>query len=241
MLGRFTVKRSAKQEGESPFWISFSDLMTALMTLFLIVMAVTLIRVVVPLEGEKQRREDDIKAIMNQIMEVSKDENVTVNMNDHSIDIGRIVNFKNNDDSISAEGAVFLRRYIPQKILKALDSRPGTEWTRRIFVEGFTSKSGTYLHNLDLSLFRSRNVVCALFDPPGENETAISDADLDKIQKIFLVGGYSNSSIKADPAASRRVELKIEFWGLNEQKNLPEANLDKSNVREQQCVHLQRH
>lgn len=215
--------------------------MTALMTLFLIVMAVTLIRVVVPLEGEKQRREDDIKAIMNQIMEVSKDENVTVNMNDHSIDIGRIVNFKNNDDSISAEGAVFLRRYIPQKILKALDSRPGTEWTRRIFVEGFTSKSGTYLHNLDLSLFRSRNVVCALFDPPGENETAISDADLDKIQKIFLVGGYSNSSIKADPAASRRVELKIEFWGLNEQKNLPEANLDKSNVREQQCVHLQRH
>jgi OmpA family/Membrane MotB of proton-channel complex MotA/MotB len=240
MLGRFTVKRSAKQEGESPFWISFSDLMTALMTLFLIVMAVTLIRVVVPLEGEKQRREDEIKEIMNQIIEVSKDENVTVNANDHSIDLGRIVNFKNNDDSISPEGAIFLRRYIP-KILNALGSRPGQEWTRRIFVEGFTSQSGTYLHNLDLSLFRSRNVVCALFDPPGVNETAISDADLDKIQKIFLVGGYSNSSIKPDPAESRRVELKIEFWGLNDRREQPQVALEKSSVREQQCVHLQRH
>jgi len=80
-----------------------------------------------------------------------------------------------------------------------------------------------------------------LFDPPGVNETPITDADLEKIQKIFLVGGYSNSSIKPDPAESRRVELKIEFWGLNDRRDLPQVNLDKSNVREQQCVRLQRH
>lgn len=240
MLGRFTVKRNAKQEGESPFWISFSDLMTALMTLFLIVMAVTLIQVVVPLEGKKQQRENAIKEIMSQIVKASEGEDVTVNAEEHSIKLGKVVSFDNDVDSIDARGAVFLRRYIP-KLLSALNTNSGQLWTRRIFVEGFTSKSGTYLHNLDLSLFRSRNVVCALFDPPTENETPITDFDLEKIQQIFLVGGYSNSSIKSDPAASRRVELKIEFWGLNEQKSQPEANLEKSNVREQQCVHLQRH
>lgn len=45
MFSQIFKKRSNKSEGESPFWISFSDLMTALMTLFLVVMAVTLISI----------------------------------------------------------------------------------------------------------------------------------------------------------------------------------------------------
>lgn len=43
MLGnRYSKKPRPKDEGEKPFWISFADLMTALMTLFLVVMAVSL-------------------------------------------------------------------------------------------------------------------------------------------------------------------------------------------------------
>ena len=45
MFVRFLLKRGCKYEGESPFWISFSDLMSALMVLFLAVMAVTLVAV----------------------------------------------------------------------------------------------------------------------------------------------------------------------------------------------------
>jgi flagellar motor protein MotB len=214
--------------------------MTALMKLFLIVMAVTLIQVVVPLEGKKQQRETAIKEIMKNVSESLKDENVIVKTDEYRIDLGPVVHFDKEKDEIKAEGARSLRKIIP-KLLKSLDTETGREWTRRIFVEGFTDQSGTYLHNLDLSLLRSRNVVCALFDHPDENEIGISDTDLDKIQKIFLVGGYSNSSIKPDPAESRRVELKIEFWGLNDRNDVPQAHLDKSNVREQQCGHLQRY
>ena len=43
MLGnRYSKKPRSKGDGEKPFWISFADLMTALMTLFLVVMAVSL-------------------------------------------------------------------------------------------------------------------------------------------------------------------------------------------------------
>ena len=35
-------RKRAKEEAEKPFWISFSDLMTALMVLFLVAMAVAL-------------------------------------------------------------------------------------------------------------------------------------------------------------------------------------------------------
>ena len=42
MIGnRYAKKHRSKDEGEKPFWISFADLMTALMTLFLVVMAVS--------------------------------------------------------------------------------------------------------------------------------------------------------------------------------------------------------
>ena len=37
---RVVVKRNGRDEAEKPFWISFADLMTALMVLFLVVMLV---------------------------------------------------------------------------------------------------------------------------------------------------------------------------------------------------------
>jgi flagellar motor protein MotB len=46
MIGIKANKRKAnKEEAEKPFWISFSDLMTALMVLFLVAMVVALISV----------------------------------------------------------------------------------------------------------------------------------------------------------------------------------------------------
>ena len=42
---RVIVKRSGRDEAEKPFWISFADLMTALMVLFLVVMGVALLAV----------------------------------------------------------------------------------------------------------------------------------------------------------------------------------------------------
>ena len=46
MLGtRVLIKKNGRDEAEKPFWISFADLMTALMVLFLLVMSVALLAV----------------------------------------------------------------------------------------------------------------------------------------------------------------------------------------------------
>ena len=42
---RTVIKRGSKGEPEKPFWISYADLMTALMVLFLVVMSVALLAV----------------------------------------------------------------------------------------------------------------------------------------------------------------------------------------------------
>jgi outer membrane protein OmpA-like peptidoglycan-associated protein len=87
-------------------------------------------------------------------------------------------------------------------------------------IEGFTDEDGTYLYNLQLSLDRSRSVVCSLFQN-ASTANGLTQAQLRKVQELFLVGGYSFNSIKKDKAESRRVEFKIDFWGVGEAQTSP--------------------
>ncbi len=220
MLTRIVLKRGVRSEGESPFWISFSDLMSALMVLFLVVMAVTLISVTKSVTAEEEakiQREKDIKAVMAQIKRDSAEKSVSVDESTYRIDLGEVVRFDSGKFSITLEAAKFLRDYIPV-LLKAKSTAEGQEWMRRVVVEGFTDQDGTYLYNLELSLNRSRSVVCSLFAKPAAGERVLTEPELRQIQELVLVGGYSFNSIRHDKAASRRVELKIEFWGIDDKR-----------------------
>ena len=220
MFARIVFKKNGKQDGESPFWISFSDLMTARMTLFLVVMAVTLVSVTQGISAELKRkvqRENDIRSVMAMIREESKAfPAVKFDDSTYRIDIGEVVRFESGRFDIKPEAAAFIRRYIPV-VLNAQSSDLGRRWIRRIVVEGFTDQDGTYLYNLGLSLNRSRSVVCALFAPPGQSEPPLTDIQKRQIRDLFLVGGYSFNSIRANKEESRRVELKLEFWALDEE------------------------
>ena len=198
--------------------------MSALMSLFLLVMAVTLISVtkdVSSAEARKIEREKAIQELMNSIQEQSRIfSDVQVHPSSYRIDLGYEVRFDSNRSDISASGSRFLREYVPV-LLKVQASALGRKWIRRIVVEGFTDQDGTYLLNLALSLQRSRSVVCVLFDPPSPGETSLSDSQKEQIEDLFLVGGYSFNSMKASKDASRRVELKVDFWALDEARETP--------------------
>lgn len=62
MFGKSAAPARARDEGEKPFWISFADLMTAMMILFLVVMVASLSSVTQRIQqveqGEKQRGKD---------------------------------------------------------------------------------------------------------------------------------------------------------------------------------------
>lgn len=220
MLNRLVIKRGGKPEGESPFWISFSDLMSALMMLFLVVMAVTLVAVTRSITAEEQRkiqRESDIKELMSRIKERSRVfRDILVDETTYRINLRDKAHFDSGRSNIRPEDARFLREYVPV-LLDAQNSEIGRKWIRRIVVEGFTDQDGDYLYNLGLSLDRSRNVVCALFARPSHEEIILTDAQKRQIQDLFLVGGYSFNSMKASKEESRRVEFKIDFWALDEQ------------------------
>ena len=221
MLARVVLKRTHKPEGESPFWISFSDLMSALMVLFLVVMAVTLMSVtkeVTSAEQRKNQREQDISELMSTIRETSRAfPEVKVDESTFRIDLGDVVRFDSGRSDIPPAAARFLRQYIAV-LLSAQDSYLGRRWIRRIVVEGFTDQDGSYLYNLGLSLERSRRLVCVLFAQPHAGEAMLADAQKRQIRDLFLVGGYSFNSMKPSKEASRRVELKVDFWALDERR-----------------------
>lgn len=219
MLGRLVLKRGGKPEGESPFWISFSDLMSALMVLFLVVMAVTLVAVTDSLDKATKtqiERNAAIKKVMSLIAEDPSSSGVLVDRQNYRIDLGKQVRFESNSFVINASASEFLRHYVPV-LLRAKGTEEGQRWMRRVVVEGFTDEDGTYLYNLKLSLDRSRSVVCSLF-AKGNAGSSLTSEQLRQVQELFLVGGYSFNSIQKDKAASRRVEFKIDFWGVDEER-----------------------
>ncbi len=216
MIGlKLPVRKRARDEAEKPFWISFADLMTALMVLFLISVTVALFAVTQkPDEVAKQQaqRERDIQKLLNEIADAAK-EYPGIVVRDYSIDFGSRANFENNKSALSAEQAAMLRAFVPKVLSKVRDPL-GNKWFKRIVVEGFASQSGTYIHNLNLSLQRSERVLCVLLASSKSVPDALTDADRMLVRELFLVGGSSFNALKKSDEESRRIELKLEFLGF---------------------------
>lgn len=222
MFNKIFIKRGNKIEGEQPFWISYADLMTACMTLFLVVMAVTILALQKKYDNQmmqEKARRDSIESCSEELKNVAETKfpNAKIQYNNVDairIDLGSVVNFQSGKYEISSEGGQFLRSYIPS-VLATIKSKNCKAYFRRVVVEGYTDIDGSYMSNLLLSLMRSREVVCTL-SKPGEAGSMLTDAELKEVRNLFLVGGFSFNSLKKEKAESRRVELKLEFWQLNE-------------------------
>lgn len=230
MIGLKTAsRRPARDQAEKPFWISYSDLMTALMVLFLVAMAVALMAVTQGLqriEAEKKAREESIRSCMAEIGALAQQPAFRgVSVKDNSIEFGALAEFDYKGHDLTASRRDFLRRFVPQLLDVARGGHCST-WLKRVVVEGFASPEGSYLFNLNLSLQRSQRVLCVLLDSQADHAPSIDDRKL--IRKLFLVGGYSFNAVKLKAEESRRVELKLEFRELNErQESLPEIPWDE--------------
>jgi outer membrane protein OmpA-like peptidoglycan-associated protein len=213
------VARSPKDEAEKPFWISFADLMTALMVLFLLVMSVALLAVTKTVNEEEIKRAERLSAIENLLDQIVKATDrypgVTVDKSRSTIDFGDKARFDYARNQLTDNQAKLLREFVPD-VLAIARSDLGKKWLKRIVVEGFTDQSGTYLYNLNLSLQRSQRVLCVLLADPLPGEKPMTDDERERIRELFLVGGYSFNSLKSSPEASRRIELRLEFFGIEE-------------------------
>lgn len=219
MLGmRLPTRQKIREEGEKPFWISFSDMMSALMVLFLVAATVALLAVTRDLsevEKEKIEREQEIEAFMARMREALR-EFPGVSVRQRAIDFGDRARFASDSHQLTREQTNLLRAVVP-RVLEVAREPLGQRRFKRVIVEGFTDQRGSYLLNLNLSLQRSERVLCALL-VPGRGEAALSEADRAFVRERFLVGGFSFNAQKASMEESRRIELKLEFLDVDERR-----------------------
>jgi outer membrane protein OmpA-like peptidoglycan-associated protein len=212
-----------RDEAEKPFWISYADLMTALMVLFLVVMAVALLavtRTVTERDRQEQQHRDDIERILSRFEAVASEERfagISIDRSRSVIDFGSRAQFPFNRSTLTLEQQKLLREFVPAVLEKANDEL-GRRVLKEIVVDGFTDRTGTYLANLDLSLQRSQRVLCALFARPADDETPMSPEQLEQVRALFVVGGYSFNAAKETPEQSRRVEMRLQFLGVGESR-----------------------
>ena len=223
-------------EAEKPFWISFSDLMTALMVLFLVVMSIALLSVTQELQNYDERdreRDADIQKILK-MLDIAADDfaGIKINKNRFTIDFGPAARFESGKYNFSEEASQLLRGFVPH-ILNVAHTPEGERWIKRVVAEGFTDTDGSYLFNLDLSLKRAERVVCTLLSDKGNN--ILTQEQRDQVRDLFLVGGFSFNSSKSSKDESRRVELRIEFRSIDDSPVKPDHQPDNSVINIGNC------
>ena len=168
------------------------------------------------------------------------------------IDFGSRALFDKGRHELKLQQAQVLRDF-SEHLIDVLNDNAGVcrKWLKRVVVEGFTDNSGSYLYNLNLSLNRSQRVMCVLlsgeygttsrlatndqstFSDLGTSQRTISipqriePLPVEKqtlVKQLFLVGGYSSNSLKATDDESRRIELRIEFYQVDEDRSPPVAS-----------------
>ncbi|WP_085318306.1 OmpA family protein [Derxia lacustris] len=240
------VARKPRDDGEKPFWISFSDLMSALMVLFLVVMSVALLAVTKKISevdrGEAQRHAD-IEALMQEVRLVAA-QFEGVKVVGTTIDFGPRATFeREGQNTLSPAQNALLRSFTPLLLDRLRSSEAGKHWFKRAVVEGYASRSGSYLFNLNLSLQRSERVLCTLLTAAPPDAPLGSD-DRRMIAQRFFVGGASFNSLRDNPAESRRIEFKLEFKTRDERQleaagaapaGVDEAALDAALNPQERC------
>jgi outer membrane protein OmpA-like peptidoglycan-associated protein len=222
---RAVMPRRVRTDAEAPFWISFADLMTALMVLFLVVMGVALLAVtktVTERDQAQQQHRDDVARVVQRFADAARRyDGIRVDSQRHVIDFGDRARFAFGSSALAPQQQQVLRQFVPEMLALANDEL-GRRVLKRMVVEGYTDATGTYLANLNLSLQRSQRVLCAMFASDGANP--LSDDQKQDVRRLFVVGGYSYNDAKASDEQSRRVEMRLEFLEPGMRRDTPAAD-----------------
>lgn len=234
MFGR---QKSKKTGQANSYWQSYSDMMAALLLMFVLIMAFTLAqslktyeeKVRIQEEQQKilteqqkqleaqQKQIDDLIGVKTDIIkalnETFRNSNLRIDIDAQtgaiSLDSSILFGFDSAD--LSSEGTAFLKDFLPLyiSVLLSDEFRP---YISEIIIEGHTDTDGRYMYNLNLSQKRAYSVAAYCLD---ERTTFLPTNQLNDLRAIMTANGksYSNPIYNADGSVnaekSRRVEIKF--------------------------------
>lgn len=199
---------------ENHYWMSYADLMSALLLVFALLLLVTMLGNKMELEAKDEVIEEVIGIKTRIIEELTSafsdsDLEMSVDPQTGAISFSSGVLFEFNSAELSPEGQKSIRQFIP-KYIGILLSDQFKEHIAEVIIEGHTDRESTYLYNLQLSQNRAFSVAEEIFSEDFPNFAEKEDLR-------YLISFNGRSFIEPlfdeygnyDPDSSRRVEFKF--------------------------------
>ena len=231
-------RRKKKQESEEvTYWLSYSDMMAALLLVFVLIISFTMLQAKKQYEDKEKELQDQRAQLaeQQQIMESQQEKldkvigvrsdlaaalrqefdgsdlKVSVDPSTGAITLDSSILFDVDRYDIKQSGQEFLQDFLPRYVGVLLKPE-FKEYISEIIIEGHTDTNGDYMHNLELSQQRALSVarLCVM-----DNSTVLSASELEEVRPILTANGRSYSDPvydangSVDMAASRRVEFKF--------------------------------
>lgn len=225
-----TNRKKRRDDEETSYWLSYSDMMAALLLIFVLIISFTMMQSQIQYEEkeqqlqekqeliEKQQEElDKLIGIRKELIEALKEEfdgsdlSVAVDPKTGSITLDSSILFDSGKYNLKDSGEKFLKKFIP-KYINVLTDKQFNDYISEILIEGHTDSQGDFLYNLKLSQERAYSVAELCLD---ENKGVLSSKKIKKMRKVVTANGRSysdpvlNKKGKENAEKSRRVEFSF--------------------------------
>ena len=179
------------------FWLSYSDMMAALLLVFILILSCTLLETRATYEAKQAELEEKEQIILSQQSQIDtivgvrgdlidalskefsgNDLSVKVDAQSGAITFDSTLLFGYNDDKLQDSGKAFLAEFLP-KYFSVLLVKDFSPYVAEIIIEGHTDTDGGYMYNLQLSQNRAFAVVSYCLD---ENNHFLSDSQLEELR-----------------------------------------------------------
>lgn len=215
-------RASSRKGTENPFWLSYSDLMAALLLVFVLLLLVLMSSAQLELEQTRQELKE-VKRIRVDIIRALRaafegtDVKFEIDRRTGAIRFRNRILFKRNQRTLSEQGKAQLNKFVPI-YARVLLSEEFREYIAQITVEGHTDTTRPpymtepegYLFNLELSQARAMAVVNHVFGSSGPDFP-----ERQSLRSLLRTTGGSYMQLildadgKEDADASRRVEFQF--------------------------------
>ena len=207
-------KKKSKQDEETSYWLSFSDLMASVLIIFILLFVYNL----VVYDESMNEREKMIQELTSTRMKIiamlqeefdKEDIDIIIDPKTGAIQLNESILFDTGKSQLKDEGKVFAEKFIPIYVNILLGNAEIKSQLSQIIIEGHTDDVGGYLYNLKLSQERSLSVAQFLLNPEFNYKYK------DEMEKYLTINGrsYSEPILNSDDSinkdASRRVEIKF--------------------------------
>ena len=189
---------------KNDFWIGFSDLMTGLMLVF-IILSLTFMAIAKQKLDEISEQRKNIIVILSEKL-ASNDIKVEYNSEKGTVTIAQDILFQWKKPDLNPEGKKFIKLFAKVLDDNIFSNKKYKDLIKYIHIEGYASKEGSVEHNFLLSFKRSENVWMYMTDNKLKYKKIME-------QKLNIVSrGEIDANQNRVDKRDRKVIFRFEFY-----------------------------